>query len=184
YKARDIKLNRVVALKMVLSGSHADPKELVRFLAEAEAVAAIEHPHVVRVFGYGEHDGRPFMALEFCAGGSLAGYLKASPERQRGEADPLSPAEAAALVENVARGVQAAHDLGIVHRDLKPGNILLASPERERGEALIPKVTDFGLARRGAGSGLTQTNAVMGTPAYMAPEQAKGAKFAGPPADV
>jgi tRNA A-37 threonylcarbamoyl transferase component Bud32 len=177
YKARDVKLNRVVALKMVLAGAHADPRELVRFLAEAEAVAAVEHPHVVRVFGFGEHDGRPYMALEFCDGGTLGGLI-----RGRGR---LAPADAAAVVGQVARGVQAAHDLGIVHRDLKPANVLLASPGREPGEDVTPKVTDFGLARRGAGSGLTQTNAVMGTPAYMAPEQARGqTKFVGPAADV
>jgi WD40 repeat protein/tRNA A-37 threonylcarbamoyl transferase component Bud32 len=179
YRARDTRLNRTVALKMVLAGAHADPRDLVRFLAEAEAVAAVEHPHVVRVFGYGEHDGRPYMALEFCDGGSLAGRISRSGR--------LTPKEAAAVVAAVARGVQAAHDLGIVHRDLKPANVLLTAPPGEpaASAAWVPKVTDFGLAKRGGGSGLTQTNAVMGTPAYMAPEQAKGqTKFVGPAADI
>jgi predicted Ser/Thr protein kinase len=170
YRARQVPLNRPVALKMVLSGAHADPKDRARFLTEAEAVAAVRHPHVVQVFEFGEHDGRPYFAMEYLDGGSLAGLL-----RSRGK---LSPAEAATLVEQCARGVQAAHDLGIVHRDLKPGNVLLDAA----GE---PKVTDFGLAKRGGKSDLTCTGAVMGTPAYMAPEQAKGeGKFVGPGADV
>jgi WD40 repeat protein len=170
YHARDLRLNRTVALKMVLAGSHADPRELIRFLAEAEAVAAVEHPHVVRVFGYGEHDGRPYMALEYCDGGSLAEKI--------GRDGRMPAKEAAVMVAAIARGVQAAHDLGIVHRDIKPANVLLTADG-------TPKVTDFGLAKRGGGAGLTQSNAVMGTPAYMAPEQAKGLiKFVGPAADV
>ena len=196
YKARQLPLNRPVALKMVLSGAHADPKDRARFLAEAEAVAAVHHPHVVQVFEFGEHDGNPYFAMEFLDGGSLAGLLQS-----RGK---LPPAEAAALVEKCARGVQAAHDLGIVHRDLKPANILLQKPEvrGQRSEVrsqkpesnpdlcplisdLCPKVTDFGLAKRGGQADLTRTGAVMGTPAYMAPEQARGeGKFVGPGADV
>src|SRR5581483_3201246 len=165
YKARDTKLNRTVALKMVLEAG-ADAKELIRFLAEAEAVAAVEHPHVVRVFGYGEHDGRPYMALEFCAVGTLAELIKANGR--------LNIRTVVKLVADIAHGVQAAHELGIVHRDLKPHNIFIT----EEG---TPKVADFGIAKLRGGSGLTQTNAVMGTPAYMAPEQARGqAKYAGP----
>jgi WD40 repeat protein len=167
YEARQIGLNRVVALKMILQ-ANAPRAAVARFWAEAEVVAAVRHPHVVQVFELGEHAGRPFMAMEFAAGGSLADRL-----RDR----PLTPASAAETLEKIARGVAAAHELGIVHRDLKPGNVLLDAA----GE---PKVADFGLARR-RDSDLTQTQAFMGTPAYMAPEQAAGkARFVGPPADV
>ena len=170
WKARQTKLNRLVALKMVLGEQRAGSKELIRFLAEAEAVAAVKHPHVVQVYEYGEASGRPFLAMEYLPGGSLADRLK-----QTGRLDPKAAAE---LVATLAAAVQAAHDLGIVHRDLKPGNVLYD----EHGE---PKVTDFGLAKRAGGSDLTATQAVMGTPAYMAPEQARGdTKFVGPQADV
>ncbi len=170
YKARQGTLNRLVALKMVLGGHRAGAKELIRFLAEAEAVAAVKHPHVVQVYEYGEADGRPFLAMEFLSGGSLSERLEAQGR--------LDPPAAARLVGTLAGAVQAAHDQGIVHRDLKPGNVLFD----EAGE---PKVTDFGLAKRGGGSDLTATQAVMGTPAYMAPEQARGdTKFVGPGADV
>jgi formylglycine-generating enzyme required for sulfatase activity/tRNA A-37 threonylcarbamoyl transferase component Bud32 len=169
YKARQVKLNRVVALKMVLSGGHAGEEERVRFLAEAEAIAAVEHPGIVQVHDFGTHDGLPFFSLELCPGGSLAAKLAGGPLQER---------EAAQTVERVARAVQAAHERGIIHRDLKPGNVLLA----EDGS---PKVTDFGLAKRvEGGSGLTQTGAVMGTPSYMAPEQAEGKKNIGPVTDV
>src|SRR5436305_552715 len=170
YKALQRGLNRPVALKMVLTGDHADHKDLLRFLAEAETVAAIRHPHVVQVYEFGEQHGRPFLAMEFLPGGSLADRLKAG-----GALDPRAAAE---LVEKLARAVHAAHDAGIVHRDLKPANVLFDGA----GE---PRVTDFGLAKRGGQSDLTRTGAVMGTPAYMAPEQAAGkTKFVGPQADV
>ena len=169
YKARQERLNRTVALKMVLRGAHLTATDRARFLAEAEAVAAIKHPHVVQVFEFGERGGQPYFAMEFLGGGTLAGRLK--------DAGQLPPADAAAVVEKIARGVQAAHEAGIVHRDLKPANVLLDAG----GE---PKVADFGLAKRGQAD-LTDTNAVMGTPAYMSPEQAGGrAKFVGPAADV
>jgi F0F1-type ATP synthase membrane subunit b/b' len=143
---------------------------LIRFLAEAEAVASIKHPHVVQVHEYGEVDGRPFLTLEYLPGGTLADKLK---NEKR-----LEPKIAAKLVAKLARAVQDAHDQGIVHRDLKPANVLFDA----EGE---PKVTDFGLAKRAKGTDLTQTQAVMGTPAYMSPEQAKGqTKFVGPPADI
>ncbi len=170
YKARQVALNRTVALKMVLTGEHADPTELARFLAEAEVVAAVRHPHVVQVFEFGEAGGRPFFAMEHLDGGTLDKTIRA--------AGKLSPRAAAGLISKLARGVQAVHDLGIVHRDLKPRNVLLD----ESGE---PKVVDFGLAKRGGRDDLTRTGVVMGTPAYMAPEQAAGkAKFAGPAADI
>jgi serine/threonine protein kinase len=169
YRARHLPLNRVVALKMVLSGGHATAEERLRFLAEAEAIAAVRHPGIVGVHDFGTHHGMPFFSLEYCPGGSLAGKL---------DGTPLPAAQAARLVEQVARAVQAAHEKGIVHRDLKPGNILLA----EDGS---PKVTDFGLSKRvETGTGLTVTGAVLGTPGYMAPEQARGSKDVGPAADV
>ncbi len=186
YMARQVALNRTVALKMVRGT--ADSRAVIRFLAEAEAVAAIDHPNVVRVFDYGEVEGNPFMALEYVPGGTLKKALAA--------AGPLAPLDAAALVEEIARGVQAAHDLGIVHRDLKPGNILLAgkseipnSKSETEGPARVsdfrPKVADFGLAKRAVGAELTGTGDLLGTPGYMSPEQAGGqTKFVGPTTDV
>jgi hypothetical protein len=176
YRARQLRLNRVVALKMVLSAGHATAEEHARFLTEAEAIAAVKHPGIVEVFDFGTHDGLPFFSLEFCEGGSLAERLAAT---------PLTPAEAARLVEQVSRALQAAHENGIVHRDLKPANVLLTA----RG---VPKIADFGLAKQFQGGpgaltpgGLTQTGAILGTPSYMAPEQAAGrTKEIGPAADL
>jgi tetratricopeptide (TPR) repeat protein len=168
YKARQVSLNRVVALKMILAGGHAGPDERARFLAEAEAIARVRHPGIVQVFDYGTHNGLPWFSLELCEGGSLAERLRQG---------PLPPREATEMVEKVARAVQAAHEGGVVHRDLKPGNVLLAHDGS-------PKITDFGLAKRADGGGQTQTGAVLGTPSYMAPEQAEGKKDVGPPADV
>jgi tRNA A-37 threonylcarbamoyl transferase component Bud32 len=168
YRARQVALNRSVAVKMTLNDRGGE-RELIRFLAEAEAVALVNHPNVVQVYDYGESGGRMFMVLELCPGGSLADRLK-----NQGSLDPRAAAE---LVRKLAAGVAAAHQQGIVHRDLKPGNILFDAA----GE---PKVADFGLAKRAA-SEITQTGAIMGTPAYMAPEQAGGrTKFVGPSADV
>jgi formylglycine-generating enzyme required for sulfatase activity/tRNA A-37 threonylcarbamoyl transferase component Bud32 len=170
YQARHVRLNRIVALKMVLAGSHAAPDEQARFLAEAEAVAHLQHPHIVQIYETGQHGGLPYMALEFVESGSLALRIKDA---------PLAPTEAAHVVEQVARGMDYAHSRGIVHRDLKPENVLLAADG-------TPKITDFGLAKRVEGGGdLTQTGAIMGTPSYMAPEQARGSsKAVGPAADV
>ena len=170
YLARQIGLNRPVALKMVLAGGYAGPEELVRFLAEAEAIAQLRHANVVQIYEVGTHAGQPYFTLEYCGGGALDGKLGG---------DPMVSGEAARLVEAVARGVQAAHAAGIIHRDLKPHNVLLAADG-------TPKVTDFGLAKRlGSGSDLTQTGAVLGTPSYMAPEQAAGkGKGVTPAADV
>ncbi len=166
YLARQDGLNRPVALKMILGA--ANERALIRFLAEAEAVAAVRHPNVVEVYHFGQHGARPYLALEFCPGGDLDALAGAG---------KLEPRRAAELMAQVAEGVAAAHAQGIVHRDLKPHNVMLTAA----GE---PKVTDFGLAKRLAGAGLTATGAVVGTPAYMAPEQAGGTKFVGPPADV
>ncbi len=170
YKARQVRLNRIVALKMVIGGDHASTDDLQRFLAEAESVAALQHPHIVQVYEFGELNSLPFMALEYVDGGTLASRLKGT---------PLAQDVAARLMAQVARGVQVAHDAGIVHRDLKPANILLSQDDR-------PKITDFGLAKRvEGGNDLTRTGTIMGTPSYMAPEQAAGeGKRVGPAADV
>ena len=166
YKARQVHLNRIVALKMILAGSRAGPDERQRFLAEAETIASVEHPGVVKIFDFGDHDGSPWFALEYCAGGSLVGKLKGM---------TLPPGEAAAVVEQIARAVQAAHDKGVLHRDLKPANVLLDREGR-------PRVTDFGLARRVEGdSDLTRTGVVVGTPSYMPPEQARARKTSARP---
>jgi tetratricopeptide (TPR) repeat protein len=169
YLARQVPLNRPVALKLLLGGERAGPKELIRFLAEAEAAAAVRHPHIVQVHEYGDHAGAPYLALEYLPGGSLADRLKAN--------GPLEARKAAELIQKLARAAHAAHEQGIVHRDLKPSNVLFDAD----GE---PRVTDFGLAKRSAAD-LTRTQVVMGTPAYMAPEQVQGrGKFATPETDV
>jgi WD40 repeat protein/serine/threonine protein kinase len=217
YLARQLKLNRVVALKMILAGGHAGPEEVQRFLTEAEAVAQLQHPNIVQIFESGEADGLPYFSLEYVAGGNLA-------ERVRQQ--PLPPRDAALLVEQLARGVAYAHAHGVVHRDLKPENVLLApvdsgSEDGGRGSGradaaparqeprppgstsavlhLFPKIADFGLAKRveldpeatrgpyapGRHSGHTHAGAVVGTPSYMAPEQARGdVRNVGPLADV
>ncbi|HKI32549.1 MAG TPA: serine/threonine-protein kinase [Gemmataceae bacterium] len=158
YKARQAKLGRLVALKMILSGGHAGEADLSRFRTEAEAIARLQHPHIVQIHEIGEHGGLPYFSLEFCAGGSLEKKLAGT---------PLPPKEAAALVQTLARAMQAAHEKGVIHRDLKPANVLLA-------EDGTPKVTDFGLAKKLGEAGQTASGAVMGTPSYMAPEQAGG----------
>src|SRR5262249_40172242 len=137
---------------------------------EAEAVARLQHPNIVQIHEFGEQDGLPFFSLEFCPGSSLEKKLQGT---------LLPPQEAAALVEKLALAIQAAHAKGVVHRDLKPANVLLAVDG-------TPKITDFGLAKRlDGGSGLTQSGAIMGTPSYMAPEQAAGkSKQIGPATDV
>jgi len=161
YKARHLQLNRIVALKMVLAAGHAGSADRSRFLTEAEAVAALQHPNIVQVFDFGQHDGLPYMALEYVNGGSLNVRLR--------DGLPL-PLEAAWLVEQLARGMAAAHAKGIIHRDLKPANVLLSTPQGSNPEQAAlqlctPKVTDFGLAKKvEGGSGLTQTGAIMGTP--------------------
>ncbi len=168
YKARQRSLDRIVAIKMILSTSLASPKAVERFLNEARTLALLKHPHVVQVYESGSHGGKPFLSLEYLDGGSLSDRLKGEPQ---------PPAQAAVLLRQLALAVQAAHDKGIVHRDLKPGNVLLTRDQ-------IPKITDFGLARQGESS-MTMTGEVLGTPSYMAPEQAAGqAKLVGPAADI
>jgi hypothetical protein len=168
YKARDLRLGRVVALKMILAGAHAGPAERARFRTEAEAIARVQHPDIVQIYEVGEHDGVPFLSLEFCPGGTLEQELAGT---------PLAAREAAAVLERLARAVAAAHAVAVIHRDLKPANVLLAAGG-------TPKITDFGLAKQEGISGRTASGAVVGTPSYMAPEQAAGKRAVGPAADV
>jgi hypothetical protein len=168
YQARQVGLNRTCALKMILAGGHASSAELLRFKAEGQAIARFQHPNIVQIFEVGEHEGRPFFSLEFCPGGSLDRKLVGT---------PVEPKEAAGLVRALAQGMQAAHTANVIHRDLKSANVLLAADG-------TPKVTDFGLAKRLDEAGQTQTGAVMGTPSFMAPEQAQGKKDIGPAVDI
>jgi hypothetical protein len=169
YQARQTGLNRIVALKMILGGNHVGAEGLARFRTEGEAIARLQHPNIVQIHEVGQHEQLPFFSLEYCSGGSL---------KRRIEVKSLSVREAAAIVESLARAVQAAHDKGIVHRDLKPANVLLDADG-------TPKITDFGLAKKLDEAGQTASGAVMGTPSYMAPEQASGnSKTVGPASDV
>ena len=168
YRAKQSHPARVVALKVLLAGPHADAERRARFLAEADTVARLHHPNIVQIHQVGEYDGLPFLALEYVDGGSLA---------QRLDGTPWLPDLAAGLIEQLALAVDSAHRAGVVHRDLKPANVLLAADA-------TPKITDFGLAKL-EDSNLTATGAVLGTPSYMAPEQAEGkAHDVGPAADV
>jgi tetratricopeptide (TPR) repeat protein/tRNA A-37 threonylcarbamoyl transferase component Bud32 len=170
YKARHLALNRLVAMKMILHAVNAHPVAQARFQAEAEAVARLQHPNIVQIYEVGEANGCPFLALELVEGGNLNSKL-------RGTTQP--PVEVARLLEVLARAVHHAHQMGIVHRDLKPANILLAADG-------TPKITDFGLAKRlETDQSQTASEAILGTPAYMAPEQAAGnARIVGPAADL
>jgi tetratricopeptide (TPR) repeat protein len=170
YKARHRHLQRLVALKMILAGGHAGPQELARFRTEAEAVARLQHPHIVQIYEVGEQHGLPYCALEFVDGVSLARKLAGTPQPSR---------QAAQLVATLAEAMHAGHQRGIVHRDLKPDNVLLTADG-------TPKVADFGLAKKlDSGAGQTASGAIVGTPSYMAPEQARGqGKEVGPAADV
>ncbi len=163
YKARQISLNRPVAVKLLKADFLAGEDERRRFQNEAEAVALLDHPHIVPIFEVGEHEGHQYFSMKLVAGSSLdkklAGY----------DADPKASAR---LVKTAAEAVHHAHQRGILHRDLKPSNILLD----ERGE---PYVSDYGLAKRVEGdSELTASGAIVGTPSYMAPEQASGRRGA------
>jgi WD40 repeat protein/serine/threonine protein kinase len=202
YKARQTVLNRLVALKMVLSGPAITTEHLARFRIEAEALARLQHPNIVQIFEVGEQEGRPYFSMEYVAGPSLAHQLQGGPQPIR---------SATQLVEVVARAVHHAHERGIIHRDLKPSNILLqnvltaedAEERRGRGASAVPlrasassavkdftpKVTDFGLAKlikdQPTSRNLTEPGQALGTPSYMAPEQAWGKLQAlGPATDV
>jgi serine/threonine protein kinase/tetratricopeptide (TPR) repeat protein len=195
YKARQKKANRIVALKMILSGQLAGPEEVNRFYTEAEAAANLDHPNIVPVYDVGEVNGQHYFSMGYVDGPSL---------KQRVQQGPLPPREAAQLVKTIAEAVHYAHQKGVLHRDLKPANVLLQtamsderSGMRDEGSSasksiishpssFIPRISDFGLAKRlDEESGQTHTGQVMGTPSYMPPEQAAG-KIAelGPAADV
>lgn len=159
FKARQISLERIVAVKMILAGQFAGQEEIKRFQIEAEAAGKLDHPGIVPVFDVGCHDGQHYFSMAYVEGQSLSARIKAG---------PLSPREAAVMTSKLAVAIQAAHDSGIVHRDLKPGNVLLD----KKGD---PRITDFGLAKRVEGdSELTTTGMVLGTPSFMPPEQAAG----------
>lgn len=169
YKARQVKLNRIVAVKMILASEDADADKLARFHVEAEAVARLRHPNIVEIYDIGIANGMPYIVLEYLPGLSLKEVFLQSRKPPRRCAD---------LLATLAQAIHTAHLAGIVHRDLKPSNVLLA----EDGSA---KITDFGLAKRREAAGQTQTGQIMGTPEYMAPEQARGeSKSVGPAADV
>jgi WD40 repeat protein len=174
YKARQVTLNRTVAVKMLLGGQFASTEDVQRFRMEAEAAANLDHPNIVPIHEVGVHEGQPYFSMKLIEGGSLAQRLHDFTRDQRA---------AAALLAQVARAVHHAHQRGILHRDLKPANILLAS----MGPAPqgIPHVTDFGLAKRvRSETRLTQTGTIVGTASYMAPEQAAGMKGLTTAADV
>jgi len=159
YRARERRLNRIVALKVPLGGSFMRESEKQRFLIEARAAARLNHPNIVAVYGWGEHGGRPYFSMELVSGRSLAARAKDSPS---------TPHEAASLVRTIAQAIAYAHSKDVIHRDLKPANILV----EENGQ---PKVADFGLAKElDVGDAPTLTGQVLGTPAYLSPEQALG----------
>jgi len=170
YRARQKSLGRIVALKVLVGGAHADADLIARFQAEAEAVARLHHPHIVQVYEVGQTDGFPYFTLEYVPGGSLA-------ERLAGQ--PIAPREAAERTRELALAIHAAHQAGIIHRDLKPANVLIAADGS-------PRVADFGLAKYlDASDQRTRTGEIMGTPSYMAPEQAGGiTRSIGPACDT
>ena len=159
YRANQLSLNRVVAIKMINTGAFASPEEISRFYSEAKAAASLDHPNIVPVYEVGEFEGDHFYSMAFVDGHSLADWIKDG---------PMDAIQAAKLLQDVAIAVQYAHDLGVIHRDLKPSNILLDSQAR-------PRVTDFGLAKLVTDTkGITVSGEILGTPSYMAPEQAAG----------
>jgi serine/threonine protein kinase len=169
YLAFHLKLKREVALKMIRSGRRAGAAELERFRAEAEALARLQHPNIVQIFDVDQHEGQPYCALEYVPGGTLAKHLASKPQPPRWSAD---------MTRKLALAVEAAHQASIVHRDLKPGNVLLTADGQ-------PKVTDFGLVKYlDDEAGHSRLEGVLGTPGYMAPEQAKGKKDVGRATDV
>jgi len=176
YRARQVSLNRIVALKMILSGQLAGEDDVKRFRLEAQTAAALQHPNIVAIHEVGAHDGQHYFSMDFVEGRSLADLVRDN---------PLPPEQAARWVRTVAEAIQYAHQRGVLHRDLKPSNVLIDSFGQ-------PRVTDFGLAKRMASPGcqpgenaLTATGAVVGTPSYMPPEQASADRGAmGPASDV
>jgi tRNA A-37 threonylcarbamoyl transferase component Bud32 len=189
YRARHVKLKRVVALKMLLPGRNTRNDTMGRFRREAEAVARLRHPNIVQIYEVGEVAGIPWFSLEYIGGGSLEMRINATPQ---------PAASSAALVSRLARAMQVAHEHGIIHRDIKPANVLLESASkgsvnvtpgddapRLDDDDLKPKITDFGLAKHLEVEGQTVAGQIMGTPSYMAPEQAGGHnQQVGPASDV
>jgi serine/threonine protein kinase len=179
YCGHDVRLKRPVALKMIKSGM-LSPDRLARFHTEAQALARLQHPHIVQVFAWEEHASQPILVLEFVSGGTLEDVLRQGRRSVR---------EVVQLVAILARAVQVAHKAHVVHRDLKPANVLMGPPiEGNSGTTCggFPKISDFGLCQLAdAGTGRTGIGVVLGTPAYMAPEQAQGStREVGPPVDV
>ncbi len=171
YKARHVPLNRVVAVKMIISGAHASADQISRFQREAEAAAHLSHPNIVSVYEVGKHDGLPYFSLEFVDGMSVSDLMKETTFTAKHAAELLIP---------VARGVEYSHQMGVLHRDLKPQNILLTRDG-------TPKVADFGLAKRldsDDDGDKTREGVILGTPGYMAPEQARNTHLVGPQTDV
>src|SRR5947209_2265031 len=169
FEARHVRLQRTVALKMILGGLLARPEDLHRFETEAAASAQLQHPNIIALYEFGTQDGQPFLTMEFVRGSSLA---------QRVTLGVLPGRLAAGYLERLARAVHYAHGRGVIHRDLKPANVLLDEQDQ-------PKITDFGLAKvLQSNSGQTRTGAVIGAPSYMAPEQASSSKDIGPACDV
>ncbi len=169
FKARNVRLDRTVALKMILAGHLATSADVQRFRAEAQSVAQLDHPNIVPLYEVGDYEGQQYFAMKLIDGGSLADDLS------RFTAVPKAAAE---LLRTVARAVHYAHQRGILHRDLKPANILIDRSGQ-------PHVTDFGLAKRLAGEGgYPSSSAIVGTPSYMAPEQASGCKVLSTAIDV
>jgi serine/threonine-protein kinase len=171
YRARQLPIDRPVALKVILAGVHASAQVLARFDIEGKAVARLRHPNVVQIHEFGNHEGLPYYSMELVEGGSLEAKLAEG---------PLEPHQAAELVHTLATTVEYAHQKQVLHRDLKPANVLL-TPDG------VPKIADFGLAKLldVEEGGQTQTDMILGTPSYMAPEQAEGlSKAIGPSADV
>jgi tetratricopeptide (TPR) repeat protein len=170
YKARQLTLNRLVALKVIQAGQQALPGAVDRFRAEAEAVARFQHPNIIQVYEVGEHEGLGYLALEYAAGGSLETAIAGTPQ---------DAGASAALLEGLARAIHYAHECGIIHRDLKPANVVMT-------EGRVPKITDFGLAKLLEQEGAaTVSGTILGTPSYMAPEQFLGdSREITPAADV
>src|SRR5262245_56241900 len=167
YRARQRSLNRIVALKIILAGRWASEAQVQRFRAEAEAAAALAHANIVPIYEIGERQGQQFFSMKLVEGGSLAARCEGTSEKDE-QAMRLALRTSALVLQKIARAVQFAHEQGIIHRDLKPTNVLI---DRD-GE---PHLTDFGLAKRAESvNHLTHTQTVLGTPAYMAPEQAAG----------
>ena len=161
YRARQVSVNRPVALKMILAGRFADSKAIRRFHTEAVSAANLDHPNIVPIYEVGEYDGQPYFSMKLVEGGGLHQSLPRFVDNHRAAAE---------VIATVARAVEYAHQRGILHRDLKPANILLDAEGR-------PHISDFGLARNLEQSdSITQTGVIIGTPAYMSPEQAQGSK--------